>query len=118
MWAREKTVAEVFWVKDGMPGEQPASAPARVAIDRLEEKLVPYEKKYYDAPPSINPAHGPSKRGDPFRHVLVRVHESEIDDVFPEAGYYHIVHLAPFECAQLLGLPPPPGKPAQWHDPA
>jgi hypothetical protein len=111
-------VAEVFWVKDGTPGEAPASEPVRVPIDTLEEKLVPYEKRYFDAPPSINPAHGPSRAGDPFRHVLVRVGESEIDDVFPEAGYYHVVHLAPFECAQLLGLPPPPGAQAQWHDPA
>jgi hypothetical protein len=110
-------VAEVFWVKDGLPGEQPASHPARVAIDILEEKLVPYAKQYYDAPPSFNPASGPSRKDAPFRHVLVRVAEKEIDDVFPEAGYYHIVHLAPYECAQLLGLPPPAGAPAEWHDP-
>ena len=111
-------MAEVMWVKDGTPGEHPASAPMRVAIDMLESKLFPYEKRYYDAPPSINPAHGPSRRNDPFRHVLVRVGEAEIDDVFPEAGYYHIVHLAPYEAAELLGLPAPPGKPADWHDPA
>ena len=109
-------MAEVMWVKDGTPGDHPASAPVRVSIDTLEEKLVPYEKRYYDAPPSFNAASGPSRAGAPFRHVLVRVHESEIDDVFPDAGYYHIVHLAPYECARLLGLPPPPGAPAEWHD--
>jgi hypothetical protein len=110
-------VAEVFWIKDGTPGNHPASDPARVPIDTLEEKLVPYEKRYYDAPPSFNAASGPSRKEAPFLHVLVRVGEKEIDEVFPEAGYYHIVHLAPHECAELLGLPPPPGAPAQWHDP-
>jgi len=35
-------VAEVFWVKDGTPGEQPASAPARVDIDRRID--LPYPR--------------------------------------------------------------------------
>src|SRR6185503_6295686 len=35
----EGYVAEVMWVKDGTPGEHPASAPMRVAIDMLESKL-------------------------------------------------------------------------------
>jgi hypothetical protein len=110
-------MAEVMWVKDGTPGDHPATPPVRVSIDLLEAKLAPYEKRYYDAPPSINPAHGPSRRNDPFRHVLVRIPETEVDDVFPESGYYHIVHLAPYECAKLLGLPAPPGEQAEWHDP-
>lgn len=95
-------MAQLFLIKDGTP--HLATPPQAVAMETLTEKLTPFEKRYFDAPPDINPAHGPSTAGDEYRHVVVKVEEGELNAVFPDAGYYHIPHLTPDDCERLFGL--------------
>ncbi len=95
-------MAKVFWIKEGTPHQ--ASAPRSVPIETVTEKLTPFEKRYFDAPPDINPAHGPASAQDPYRHVVVKIDETEINAVFPDAGYYHIPQLTPDDCRQLFGM--------------
>lgn len=97
-------MAEVFLQKDGTPADERTSAHHRVAIEALVEKLTPFEKRYYDAPPDLNPAHGPAAARDPFRHVVVRIHNLDTNDVFPDEGWYHIPHLTPEDCRALFGF--------------
>ena len=96
-------------MKDGTVSDGRSSPHQRVPIARLLEKLVPFEKRYSDVPPDFNPAHGPARGDEPFRHVMVKVGDTEVDPVFPDEGYYHIVNLEPEECASILGVKPPNG---------
>lgn len=98
-------MAQVYFTKDGTTSDTRASEPRRVPIEALAEKLTPFEKRYFDDPPDLNPAAGPAAAGEPFRHVLVKVDESEINAVFPDAGYYVIHELAPDEFQRLFDLP-------------
>ena len=95
-------MAQLFLIKDGSPHQ--ATAPRAVNVETLAEKLTPFEKRYFDAPPDINPAHGPAADEDEYRHVIVKVDEGELNAVFPDAGYYHIPHLTPDDCETLFGL--------------
>ena len=95
-------MAELYAIKDGSP--HIASALHRVPIETVAAKLTPFEKRYFDAPPDINPAGGPSSRDAPFRHVIVKVPETETNAVFPDEGWYHIHHLTPEDCEGLFGV--------------
>lgn len=94
-------MADVYLIKEGSPHE--ASAPRAVDIETLTERLTPFEKRYYDAPPDIHPDEGRPAARDAFKHVLVRIHEGEVNAVFPEAGYYHVPNLTPEDCRRLFG---------------
>jgi hypothetical protein len=65
----------------------------RVPIEVAIDKLTPFEKKYYDAPPDV--------KGD---HVVLKVAENEINAVFPQEGYYHLPGLTPDDCRGLFGI--------------
>ena len=95
-------MAELYAIKDGTP--HAASAQHKLPIETVAAKLTPFEKRYFDAPPDINPGQGPPPEDGPFRHVIVRVHESEINGVFPDEGWYHIAHLTPHDCEELFGV--------------
>ena len=95
-------MAQLFAIKDGSPHQ--ASRPQPVNIETVTAKLTPFEKRYFDAPPDINPATGPSKAQDEFRHIIVKIDENEINAVFPDAGYYHIPKLTPEDCEILFGI--------------
>lgn len=95
-------MAQMFLIKEGSPHEATPLRP--VPIETLTEKLTPFEKRYFDAPPDINPAHGRPSARDEYRHVIVKVDENETNAVFPDAGYYHIPHLEPGDCERLFGL--------------
>ncbi len=95
-------MAEVFFTKDGTTSASRRSDARRVPIETLTEKLTPFEKRYFDDPPDLNPGAGPAPAGAPFRHVLVKIEESEINAVFPDAGYYVIRELAPEEFQKLF----------------
>ncbi|HYC38542.1 MAG TPA: hypothetical protein VEC19_19100 [Usitatibacter sp.] len=95
-------MADVYAIKDGTP--HLASAPHRFPIETVAAKLTPFEKRYFDAPPDINPAHGPSSRDAPFRHVIVKVGDTETNAVFPDEGWYHVPHLTAEDCEALFGV--------------
>ena len=95
-------MAQVFLIKEGSPHQ--ATRPQPVSIETVTEKLTPFEKRYFDAPPDINPAQGPARSADEYRHVIVKIDEAEINAVFPDAGYYHIPHLTPDDCQRLFGM--------------
>ena len=99
-------------MKDGTVSDHRATPHQRVPMEKLLEKLVPFEKRYSDTPPDFNPAHGPAAPDEPYRHVVVKVGEVETDTVFPDEGYYHIVNLEPEECAAILGVASPTGRAA------
>ena len=95
-------MADLYAIKDGSP--HAASAPHHVPIETVAAKLTPFEKRYFDAPPDINPASGPAGKDDPYRHVIVKVPEAEINAVFPDEGWYHVTHLTPADCEALFGV--------------
>ena len=97
-------MAEVMWIKDGTPSDHHMSRQHHVPMDRLVEALVPFAKHYYDAPPTFNGQHGPAQRQDPYRYVLVKVPDEEVNSTFPDEGYYHVPQLEPEELRRLLRL--------------
>ena len=92
-------MAEVFWVSNGPAGGARTSRAHPVPMTTILEQLTPFEKRYLDQPPSIDP---PS--GHDHRHVVVHIGEEETNTNYPDAGYYHIVELTPGEARQLLGI--------------
>jgi len=98
-------MAEVFWLKDGKPSDHHMSRAHHVPMERLLEAVTPFETKYYDVPPTFNTQHGPATRSDPYRYVLVKVTEEELNGSFPDEGYYHVVQVEPQEMRQLLRFP-------------
>lgn len=99
----EIAVAEVFLLKDGMPTDHRASRPHRFSVETVTDKLTPFEKRFHETPPDINPAHGPAVPADPYKHVVVHIDESEINGVFPEAGWYHVPEITAEDCTRLFG---------------
>lgn len=97
-------MAELFWVKDGTTSDSRTSRPHRVSMKDLLEKLTPFETRYSVVPQDFNPAHGPAKAGEPYRHVVIRVEEGEINGSFPDAGYYEVVALTPEDSRELFGI--------------
>jgi hypothetical protein len=94
-------MAELFWLRGNAAGRHETSPPHHLAIDLVEEKLVPFEKVYFDEPPDLDPerfAH------DDDWHVFVRINDEETDGVFPEQGYYEVVNVTPDDCRQLFRL--------------
>ena len=87
-------MAQLFLIQEGTPHE--ATRPQPVAIETVTEKLTPFEKRYFDAPPDITPTDGAA--------LIVKIDEAEINSVFPDAGWYHIPHLTPEDCQRLFGL--------------
>lgn len=98
-------MAEVMWFKDGMPSEHHMSRAHPVSMERLLAALSPFATQHYEAPPTFDTQHGPASKADPYRYVLVRVPEEEVNGTFPDEGYYHVIHLAPDEMRQLLRFP-------------
>jgi hypothetical protein len=94
-------MAEIFWVRGNREGRHETSPNHHVPIDVVEEKLVPFEKEYFDEPPDLDPerfAH------DDDWHVFVRVNDEETNSNFPEEGYYQVVHVTPEDCRELFRL--------------
>ena len=94
-------MAEIFWLRGGGEGHRQTSRPHHVAIDEASEKLVPFEKRYFDEPPDLDP--GRFAHDDDW-HVFMRVNEEEVNGAFPEEGYYQLVHLTPQDCRALFDL--------------
>lgn len=101
-------MAEVFWVKDGPPGNHRMSRAHHVPMDRLVKALVPYAKKYHDTPPTFNGDGAAKSSADGYRYVVVKVPDEEVNTTFPDEGYYHVPELEPEECRRLLHLPEEP----------
>ena len=101
-------MAEVFWFKDGTPSDHHMSRPHHVPMDRLVDALVPFAKRYYDVPPNFNRNDGPAASKAPYRYVLVKVPDEEVNTTFPDEGYYHVPELEPEEARRLLRLPEEP----------
>lgn len=97
-------MAEVMWLKDGAPSSHHMSRAHHVPMDKLLQALTPFAKEYYDAPPTFNAQGGPAAAGDPYRHVLVKVPDEEVNSTFPDEGYYHVPQLEPQELRHLLHL--------------
>lgn len=82
-------MAQIF-LEEATPGRgSHHSVPIEVAID----KLTPFEKKYFDAPPALE-----------GEGVVLRVSENETNAVFPDEGYYQVTHLTPEDCRGLFDL--------------
>lgn len=97
-------MAEVFWLRDGKPSDHHMSRAHHVPMNRLLEVLTPFEKRYYDVPPSFNAHDGPASSSAPYRYVLVKVPEEEVNSTFPDEGYYHVTHVEPEDLRRLLRL--------------
>lgn len=82
-------MAEIF-LEEAKPGR---GHRYRVAIETAIDKLTPFEKRYFDAPPVLEGG-----------GVILRVDESETNAVFPDEGYYQVTHLTPEDCRGLFGL--------------
>jgi hypothetical protein len=95
-------LAEVFWVSNAAAGGTRTSRAHHVPLNRVLEKLTPFEKRLLDQPPRITPPKATS--GHDHSHVVVRINEEEINSNYPDAGYYHIVELTPQEARELLGI--------------
>jgi hypothetical protein len=95
-------MAELFLTKDGSSHD--ASRRIHLPIETVAEKLTPFEKRYFDAPPDIKPDEGHAEASARFRNVIVRIGENETNAVFPDAGYYHVPHLTADDCRRLFGI--------------
>ena len=82
-------MAEIF-LEESKPGQ---GNKYRVPIETAIDKLTPFEKKYFDAPPALE-----------GEGVILRVDEAETNAVFPEEGYYQVTNLTPDDCRGLFGL--------------
>ena len=94
-------MAQIFWVRGDREGRGETSRPQQVPIDTVVEKLVPFEKRFFDEPPDLQPdryAH------DDDWHVFVHVHDEETNAGYPEEGYYEVVHVTPDDCRRLFAL--------------
>lgn len=100
-------MARLALIREGTVSEARTSDAHPVPMETLVEKLTPFEKRYFDAPPDVAPAKGPASRGDEFRHVVVKVDEAEINAVFPKEGYYLIPELTAEDCRRLFGIDRP-----------
>lgn len=100
-------MARLALIKEGTASDDRTSDAHAVPMDTLVEKLTPFEKRYFDNPPDVNPAKGPASRDDEFRHVVVKVDEAEINSVFPKEGYYLIPELSADDCRRLFGIREP-----------
>ena len=98
-------MAEVFWFKDGKPSAHHMSRAHHVPMDRLVDAVVPFAKQYYDAPPTFNTQQGPASASEPYRYVLVKVPDEEVNSTFPDEGYYHLPQVEPEDLRRLLRLP-------------
>lgn len=96
--AQVKVIKEGGEGKDG--GAQAGDAHA-VAMETLVDKLTPFEKRYFDAPPD---ATARIRADHEQEHVLVKVDEAEINAVFPKEGYYLIPELTGEDCRRLFGF--------------
>ena len=101
-------MADIFWFKDGKPSDTHMSRAHHVPMDRVLEALTPFEKRYYDVPPTFNEQAGPAPASEPYRYVLVKVPEEETNSTFPDEGYYHVPQLEPRELRRLLRMPEEP----------
>lgn len=97
-------MAEIFLFKDGTTSDSRASRPHRVSMDKLLEKSSDFETRFTQNPPDLNRAHGTARAEDPYKHVVVRVDETELNGSFAEAGYYHIVGMTPDDAREAFGL--------------
>ena len=97
-------MAEVFLFKDGTTSDSRASRPRRVSMAMLLEKTNDFETRFTTNPPDLNRAHGPASAADPYRHVVVRVDEGELNGSFPEAGYYQVAGMTPDDARKSFGL--------------
>ena len=82
-------MAEIF-LEEAKPGK---GDKFRVPIETAIDKLTPFEKKYFDAPPALE-----------GEGVILRVDETEINAVFPDEGYYQVTNLTPEDCRGLFNL--------------
>ena len=97
-------MAEVFLFKDGTTSDFRASRPLRVFMDKLLEKTNDFETRFTQNPPDLNRAHGPARLDEPYRHVVARVDDIEVNGSFPEAGYYHVVGMTADDAREQFGL--------------
>lgn len=98
-------MAEVMWLKDGTPSDHHMSRAHHVPMDALLAALSPFETRYFDVPPAFNKQQGPAPKSAPYRYVIVKVPDEEVNGTFPEEGYYHVVQLEPQEMRRLLRFP-------------
>lgn len=94
-------MAEIFWVRGKLEGHQSTSPMHHVAMDVVETQLVPFEKRFFDEPPDLDPA---LFAHDDDWHVFVHVHDEETDSSFPDEGYYHVVNVTPDDCRRLFRI--------------
>src|SRR5947209_5881893 len=98
-------MAQVMWLKDGAPSSHHMSRAHAVSMDRLLTAVTPFATQYYDVPPTFNAQQGPASKAGPFRYVLVKVGDEEVNGTFPDEGYYHVIHVEPQEMRRLLRFP-------------
>lgn len=94
-------MAEIFWLRGGGEGHKSTSGVHHVPMSLVEEKLVPFEKQYFDEPPDLDPRRFSH---DDDWHVFVRVNDEETNAVFPDSGYYQLVHVTPDDCREFFKL--------------
>ena len=97
-------MARVYLMKDGAVSDYHAGHAHEVPVETVAEKLTPFEKRYFENPPTINAAEGPAGRGDEYRHVVVHVFEDETNAIFPDEGWYYLPGLTPEDGRKLFGL--------------
>ena len=95
-------MARVYLIKDGPVGDEHAGEAHDVPVETVAEKLTPFEKRYFLNPPTIAAPEGGSP--DEYRHIVVKVDESETNAVFPDEGYYYLPGLTPDDGRRLLGF--------------
>ena len=100
-------MARLTLIREGTDSDARASEAHAIPMETLVEKLTPFEKQYFDAPPDVNPARGPAKAGDPRTHAVVKVDEGEINAVFPKEGYYLIPQFTENDGRRLFGIDRP-----------
>jgi hypothetical protein len=100
-------MARLALIKEGTASDARTGDAHAIPMEALVEKLTPFEKRYFDAPPDVKPAKGPASSGDDYRHVVVKVDEAEINAVFPKEGYYLIPELGADDCRRLFGIGEP-----------
>ena len=97
-------MADLFFYRDGTVGSHRASKAHHVSMAKLLDRLTAFETRYFVNPPDLNAAHGPARENEPYRHVVVRVEDGEINGSFPEAGYYHVAGMTPEDCREMFGI--------------
>lgn len=97
-------MATVHFVKEGkLPNGERVTMSSDVSASGAAKRIVGFDFRYTETPPTINPELRPSEWTE-YKHVVLEIKEGESVPPFSKPGYYYIIGLTPAECKRLLDV--------------